>query len=713
MHDVSLDYLQSVILGITKQSAISKTSEAILNDAKQIIPTDAILSITEVESALEFMIKSELVGVAEEFRINYYWNKEFEFCTSGKLRVSVNGSGFLAESDPLNRSIFVPPPVAKRYLHDDVLKVSVRPSKDIDRWVVSDSSRVSIRPSYVARLKNRGVDEAEVFAVDNRIRNIFIRTSERFTHNQLYKITPHMNDYGVLSHSDYSCIGPDHTLESMIAASLTEHQWTAHPDAFLSDLFLEKNAPHMNTERVNLQHLPFIAIDGKSTLDRDDAIYAEKTENGFILRVAISDVDDVVRIGSELDSHVCEVGTSLYLPNYTLPMLPRHISEQSCSLNAGHVRNVLIFEIVYDLRCDGVDTAIKKTVYLASINVRHNLSYDDVNELISPHSDESTMTAPLLRPDEKEALFCLEALASHLDDVYRGFANLRIEHSQLRSHIDENGNIDYFYHEVMTASHKMVANCMLEAGRCGGAVLLSHGSEGMFRVQAAPDYDELLKAQRSLELFMGLPLTDCAPLSDEPIQLLLNECDRKGREIPEQVRILVFRSFSRSFYSEDDGDHYGLGFSGYAQVTSPIRRLGDLINHRLLKCIISGRGDLLPYTNESMCALAKQATASEQKATQTHRTFMQLAHHNYLRALDGSFVDATVLGMSSASIFVRIKDTAVDVNLPIYQCRPRLKFDREQHSLSSENGLFISLGSSIKMAVDFKSDAYNPCSLVV
>lgn len=314
--------------------------------------------------------------------------------------------------------------------------------------------------------------------------------------------------------------------------------------------------------RIDLRALPFVTIDGESTRDFDDAVYASQTASGWRVGVAIADVSHYVLPGSALDRDARQQGTSVYLPGRTVPMLPEALSTGVCSLVPGQDRYVVALELALDAQ----GNIVSSTVGRAVINSAQRLTYADVNQW---KAGDLPLAAPVA-----------ESLSA-LWDVYEALAAQRRTRGQMdfdapepKTSLDEAGQVQLEWHP-RTPAHKLVEELMLLANQCV-AGRLQQLTRGLFRHQPAPE-------PQAWEKLTAWAQTRGVELGDMPSMSAVAALTHDVKEEDVLKAELQARNGMRpATYDSARASHFSLGYLTYTHFTSPIRRYSDLVTHRLL-----------------------------------------------------------------------------------------------------------------------------------
>lgn len=388
--------------------------------------------------------------------------------------------------------------------------------------------------------------------------------------------------------------------------------------------------------------LPIVTIDGPDSKDLDDAVYCEKKANGhFELSVHIADVSRYVTKGSLLDDEAYRRGTSVYLADRVIPMLPFQLSNDLCSLN--HDEDRYAMSCVMDVSPDG---KVKTDLVTPSVvRVARRCNYPEINkafhEGIMPEDLSHFM--PMLQ-DLKE---CADAL--RVDRTRRGA--LDFDFPEYKVILDEEGTPLRIEKRIRSDAEKMIEDAMIAANEAVARFLEKTGHTSIYRVHEHPD-EEKLNSLKRLIAIMGLDLS--IPKDPEPkdIQKLLETV--KGEDIEAVVQVMTLRSLPQACYSTENAGHFGIASECYTHFTSPIRRYPDLMVHRLIRQAISdglSKAELKKQT-EFLLRAADHCSETEQNATDTERDVDDLKMTEYMVPFVGEPFDAHVTGITRFGVFV-------------------------------------------------------------
>lgn len=323
----------------------------------------------------------------------------------------------------------------------------------------------------------------------------------------------------------------------------------------------------MYPQRVDLTALPFCTIDPIDAKDFDDAIYFDIAQSA--LYVAIADVSQYVTPFTPLDEEAKYRGFSVYLPHRSIPMLPRNLSENICSLKEKVDRLTFTFKMHIDQETLEVTHF---ELFESVINSARRYHYDEIDEFFGGKAARDETDAKTLA-----WLLPLDELTKKLKEkrLKKGF---NFSGTEIRMTLDEAQHITKTTIEEQTCSHSLIEDCMLLANICSA----TYFDYGIFRCHDKPTLQKLVEMVESLgAIGFHAKLGSDVHAMVEGIQ-----AEAKGTHIEKFVDKLIIQSQQKAMYQTNNIGHFGLGFERYSHFTSPIRRYSDLILHRLLKEIL-------------------------------------------------------------------------------------------------------------------------------
>lgn len=385
------------------------------------------------------------------------------------------------------------------------------------------------------------------------------------------------------------------------------------PDNVLENISLE--VPQPSEHRQDMRDIPFITIDPASARDFDDAIYVEENKSGWTAWVAIADVSHYIPPESELYEEAFKRGSSIYLTDRVIPMLPEQLSNNLCSLRPDEDRAALVSKINIDKEGNITESCFSR----ALIKSRQRLEYDQVQAMID-NVDNNQEPSDLYNSH-----------LGHMRNVYKVLNSARKQRKALelstasqQTHEDSSGELNTKIDEH-NESHGIIEELMLASNTCAINTLIEHNSPLIARVHGLPSAEKLKEHRQSLKnIGIEIPNTKL-DLKDQMIDILNQAANMNDQEKENQVKGILIRSQAKAFYSDKLSGHFALQLDAYTHQTSPIRRLTDLHIHYLLNEALN-LGDAYRLTatmRDNLQTVAKQASITERIADGIERSTTQ------------------------------------------------------------------------------------------
>lgn len=403
-------------------------------------------------------------------------------------------------------------------------------------------------------------------------------------------------------------------------------------------------------KRKDLRNKKVFTIDGADSKDFDDAVSIEILKNGnYLLGVHIADVSHYVENGGFLDKEALKRGTSVYLLDQVIPMLPKALSNDICSLNPNEDRLTLSVDMEITQR--GV--IVNHEIYESIINSCERLIYDDISDLLE--NDDKDMSVRY--KDIKNELLMMNDLAIALRKrrYERGSLDFDLDESYIK--LDKRGvpiSVDIAQRRT---ANKLIEEFMLIANETVAEHFYWMEIPFVYRVHEKPDNEKIDKLKVFLQSFGIILKGNSDSIHPKAISNILEQV--KGKSNENVVSSVTLRSMQKAFYSTSCEGHFGLALKYYCHFTSPIRRYPDLMIHRIIKWVISNE-----VTSKGTKYFAKMAenaaelsSAAERKAIEAEREVEKLKKAEYMTYNIGEEFDGVISGVTNFGLYVQLENT--------------------------------------------------------
>jgi ribonuclease R len=443
--------------------------------------------------------------------------------------------------------------------------------------------------------------------------------------------------------------------------------------------------------RVDLRDMPLVTIDGEDARDFDDAVWCEANRNGFRLVVAIADVSHYVRPGTALDDEAYNRATSVYFPDFVVPMLPETLSNGICSLNPDVERLCM----VCDMQVDREGSVGRSTFYPAVMRSHARLTYTRVWQAIGEK--------------DPEVRAGLGDLVGHLDRLYQLYKLLAkarqtrgaidFESSEFQFRLGPAGDVLAMGAYERNDAHKLIEECMIAANVQAARFLGRQRMPAPYRVHATPPvqkYEELVEFLKEFQL--RLPPHPQVTPGDFAALI------RKVKKRPDAALLesVLLRAQSLAVYQPENLGHFGLALDAYAHFTSPIRRYPDLLVHRAIRhAIAGGKPANYLYSGADMERRAAHCSKCERRADEAERDVDERYKCAWMEKHVGSSFDGVVSGVTSFGLFVELVENRVSGLVHITQLpNDYYHFDARRRMITGERrGMVFRLGDAVRVQV--------------
>ena len=402
--------------------------------------------------------------------------------------------------------------------------------------------------------------------------------------------------------------------------------------------------------RKDLRHLLTVTIDGEDAKDLDDAVTISRTDDGaYLLGVHIADVSNYVQERSALDREALSRGTSVYLADRVIPMLPHRLSNGICSLNAGEDRLALSCIMKVDEKGLVADHEICETV----IRVDERMSYTSVKKILEDQDEEEIRKYESLVPMFR----LMEELSSLIRNRRYRRGAIDFDFPESRLVLDEDGRPLEIRPSERNTATKIIEDFMLLANETVAEVYFWREIPFLYRVHETPDGDKLKKLAVFVNNFgysMHVGINEVRP---KEIQKLLGKIE--GSPYETLISRLALRSMSRARYTPDNDGHFGLAARYYTHFTSPIRRYPDLQIHRIIKDDLRGRMNekKAEHYRNLLPEVARQTSGAERRVEEAERETVKLKKAQYMSEKIGRVYEGVISGVTPWGIYVELPNT--------------------------------------------------------
>jgi ribonuclease R len=465
------------------------------------------------------------------------------------------------------------------------------------------------------------------------------------------------------------------------------------PDAFPEDVLESARAQSQNFDpdqldnRVDLTELPIITIDPADARDFDDAISLERTSQGtWRLGVHIADVSHFVPPKTPLDREARERGTSVYLPDRVIPMLPEILSNHLASLQPNQVR--FTKSVFMEFTAEGVRTSID--IKRSAIRSHHRFNYDEVQDFLQqPAEWRSKLSATLF-----QLLGAMRELAMVLRARRLQAGSLELILPEVKLELDDEGKVCGAHKVEHNESHQIIEEFMLAANEAVAEHLTRREVPYLRRLHAPPSPVKL----RDLTQFVRELGISCESLESRfEIKRILAQV--AGRPEEAAVNYAVLRSMQKAVYGPEPERHYALNKTDYCHFTSPIRRYPDLTVHRLLDQLLDEKKPHIEMIQ--LVVLGEHCSQREQRAADAERELTKVKLLNFLGQQIGLSMQAVITGVEDFGLFVQGTVLPADGLVHVSSLQDDYyRFDSTTHSLvGNREGHRYRLGDVVTVEV--------------
>ncbi|KGG79553.1 ribonuclease R [Caloranaerobacter azorensis H53214] len=401
--------------------------------------------------------------------------------------------------------------------------------------------------------------------------------------------------------------------------------------------------------RLDLRDKNIFTIDGIDAKDLDDAVSIERLKNGnFKLGVHIADVSYYVKEKSHLDKEALKRGTSVYLVDRVIPMLPKKLSNGVCSLNPGVPRLTLSVFMEIDKQGRVVDHEIVESI----IQSKERLVYTDISNLLENDDEELKKRYSHILEDLK----AMEELCNILRKKRENRGSIDFDFDEAKIILDENGKPIDIKKAERRIANRIIEEFMLVCNETVAEYMYWSQIPFVYRIHEDPDEEKINEFNKFIHNF-GYHLKGIQQIHPKELQNLLKKVE--GTKEETVINTLMLRSLKKARYSAEPDSHFGLAARYYCHFTSPIRRYPDLQIHRIIKAFINGelKGSKIEKLKKKLPHVAEQSSIRERIADEAERETEDLKKVEYMSERLGEIYEGIISGVMPFGIFVELDNT--------------------------------------------------------
>ncbi|MDM5303265.1 ribonuclease R [Bacillus subtilis] len=675
---------------------------------------EEMLNITEAEEFKELvkaLVALEDKGLIVRTRSDRYGIPEKMNLIKGKISAHAKGFAFLLPEDTSLSDVFIPPNELNTAMNGDIVMVRL-----------NSQSNGSRQEGTVIRILERAIQRVVGTYTETRNFGFVIPDDKKITsdifipkngkngaaegHKVVVKLTSYpegrMNAEGeietILGHKndpgiDILSVIHKHGLPGEFPADAME-QATSTPDTID-----EKDLK----DRRDLRDQVIVTIDGADAKDLDDAVTVTKLDDGsYKLGVHIADVSHYVTEHSPIDKEALERGTSVYLVDRVIPMIPHRLSNGICSLNPKVDRLTLSCEMTINSQGQVTEHEIFQSV----IKTTERMTYSDVNQILVDDDEELKQKYEPLVPMFKD----MERLAQILRDKRMNRGAVDFDFKEAKVLVDDEGAVKDVVIRERSVAEKLIEEFMLVANETVAEHFHWMNVPFIYRIHEEPNAEKLQKFLEFVTTFGYVVKGTAGDIHPRALQSVLDAV----RDKPEETVIstVMLRSMKQAKYDPQSLGHFGLSTEFYTHFTSPIRRYPDLIVHRLIRTyLINGRVDEATQEKwaERLPDIAEHTSSMERRAVDAERETDDLKKAEYMLDKIGEEFDGMISSVTNFGMFVELPNTIEGLVHVSFMTDDYYRFDEQHFAMIGERtGNVFRIGDEITVkVVDVNKDERN------
>ena len=651
----------------------------------------------ELKAALDMLVAEGKIGVSSHGK----YGKPELFSLTGVFTSSTRGFGFV-QVEGREQDIFIPPEATNGALHQDTVLVAITSlsngkKREEGRILkILNHSVVQVVGTF-QKNKNFGF----VIPDNKRIQqDIFVELQNsmnaRHGDKVIVKLTSygngHKNPEGTITEILGSIHDPGTDILAIAKAFEIPMEFPGDVDQQLETIPNEVSE-NERKGRIDLRSLPTVTIDGEDAKDLDDAITISYADGIYHLGVHIADVSHYVKENSPLDEEAKKRGTSVYLIDRVIPMLPKKLSNGICSLNAGCDRLALSCLMDVDEKGNVISHQIAETV----IRVNHRMTYTVVASLLTDPKEEDQRAYEDMLPAFEQ----MKELSAILRKRRFSRGAIDFDFPEAKIILDDRGRPTEIKPYDRNVATKLIEDFMLLANETIAEEYFWLDLPFVYRIHEKPDPERIRSFAAFINNFgYSLHLSN-GEIYPKELQKLLEKID--GAETEPLISRIMLRSMRQARYSPNNEGHFGLSAKYYSHFTSPIRRYPDLQIHRIIKENLHGglSDRRQEHYNGILGTVCEQSSQTERRAQEAEREVEKRKKAQYMKRFIGKSFDGVISGVTAHGFYVELPNTVEGMVHISNLFDDYFVYQEEKYQLIGEmTGRTYSLGQQVRVIVN-------------
>ncbi|MEH7237200.1 ribonuclease R [Bacillus sp. JJ1562] len=666
---------------------------------------EAAFGISGSEDFKDFvkaLVVMEEQGLVVRTRSNRYGLPEKMNLVRGTVTGHAKGFAFVVPEDKTMDDVFIPPTELKNAMHGDTVLVRISSESAGQRkegtvvriiehgiktivgtytesknfgFVIPDDKKIA-NDIFIPKQASNGAIEGHKVVV----KLVTYPEGRMSAEGEVVEILGHKNDPGI----DILSVIHKHSLPQEFPRDVLE-QANNTPDSI---------DPNELENRRDLRNEVIVTIDGADAKDLDDAVTVTKLENGnYKLGVHIADVTHYVTEGSPIDKEASDRGTSIYLVDRVIPMIPHRLSNGICSLNPKVDRLTLSCE----MEVDGNGVVVKHDIFQSVIKTTERMTYSDVNSILADKDEELRSRYEPLVPMFED----MEKLAATLREKRMKRGAIDFDFKEAKVLVDDEGKPYDVVIRERSVGERLIEEFMLLANETVAEHFHWMNVPFIYRIHEDPNEEKLRRFLEFITNFGYLVRGSGNSIHPRALQEVIEAVQGKPEEMV--VSTVMLRSMKQAKYDPESVGHFGLSTDFYTHFTSPIRRYPDLIVHRLIRTyLIQGKLDNATQDKwkERLPEIAEHSSNMERRAVEAERETDSMKKAEYMMDKIGEEYDGIISSVTNFGMFVELPNTIEGLVHVSYLTDDFYRYDERSYAMIGERtGNVFRIGDEITVRV--------------